>query len=81
MKSKVIQLLKDYSGKTEGKQWMLPECEFSDVADDIVKLFAIPVVSKFVVCPHCNSKMVTTMIHYPSEKKDYQCDECKQYFC
>lgn len=38
-------------------------------------------VSNFVACPYCKSKMIVTQIHYPGKKKDYQCCDCKQYFC
>lgn len=71
-KEQIIELLEKYGNETDLFKAFISKDEFSDLADDIVKLFAIPAVMVELTCPRCGSTNTA-----PSDKEnDCGCYDC-----
>jgi DNA-directed RNA polymerase subunit RPC12/RpoP len=72
-KEKVIELLHKYGNESEMFKAFVTEDEFENLAEDLVKLFAIPVVID-TACPYCGSKRIG------KDHVGYWCRKCKREF-
>lgn len=73
MKEKVIEKLEKYTEKSGCDTGVITRDDFINLAAEIVKLFAIPVVID-TVCPYCGSNRIG------KDHIGYWCRKCKREF-
>lgn len=72
-KKQVIELLEKYGNETDMFKAFITQDEFSNLADDLVKLFAIPDVMGELTCDSCGCH---PNVIYTTSKGRF-CERCK----
>lgn len=72
-KKQVIELLEKYGNETDMFKAFITQDEFVDLAEEIVKLFAIPAVMGELTCDSCGCHPNTM---YQTSKGRF-CERCK----
>jgi transposase-like protein len=76
-KEQILELLNAYKSEVDNFNDAVFTDKFEALAQDIVKLFAIPVVvgrSEQLVCPACKSRN----IEIRHKQQSFRCNDCKE---